>query len=186
MNAMIRAAERTICAAVLACSTTHAATVFLSGDTTGALIFQRPVEDLSALSAIGTAAHYISFSFTALTSGAYTFTTSGVFDTFVLLYGAPFDPATPLLYALIANDDLSGAAFNVSGLSFGLQAGRPYTYVVTGFDNSEFGAYTTTIESPSVAVIPEPASWALLAVGLLAGTGWRHAAARKAVGGDRS
>ena len=82
----------------------------MTGNTTGAPTFQRPVEDLSGLSAIGTSVHYTGFSFTALASGVHTFVTRGDFDTFVLLYEAPFAPATPLLRALVANDELSSAA----------------------------------------------------------------------------
>ena len=163
-----------------------AATVSFNGDTTGAPTFQRPVEDLSALSAIGTAAHYTSYAFTALASGTHTFTTRGAFDTFVLLYDAPFAPTMALLNALIANDDLTSAAFNVSGFSVGLQAGRQYTYVVTGFDNSEFGAYTTTIDSPDVTAVPEPATWALVAVGLLVAMRRPRAATQTAQHGDRT
>ena len=47
----------------------RAQTFTLSGDTTGAPTFQRPVEDLSALSMIGTAAHYALYSFNAAVSG---------------------------------------------------------------------------------------------------------------------
>lgn len=142
--------------------------VSLSGDTTGMPTFQRPVEDLGALSLIGTAAHFTAYAFTATVSGDYRFTTSGAFDTFVVLYGDPFQPAAALANALVANDDLSSAGFDVSGFSVGLMAGRQYTYVVTGFDNDEFGAYTTTIAPPAVTSMPEPASWALVAIGLLA------------------
>ena len=73
-----------------------AATVSFNGDTTGAPTFQRPVEELSALSAIGNAAHYIRYAFTALASGTHTFMTRGAFDTFVLLYDAPFAPTMAL------------------------------------------------------------------------------------------
>ena len=163
-----------------------ATTVSFNGDTTGAPTFQRPVEDLSALSAIGTAAHYTRYAFTALASGTHTFTTSGAFDTFVLLYDAPFAPTMALLNALIANDDLTSAAFNVSGFSVGLRAGRQYTYVVTGFDNSEFGAHTTTIDSPDVTAVPEPATWALVAVGLLVAMRRPRATTQTAQHGDRT
>lgn len=87
---------------------------------------------------------------------------------------------------MIANDDLTSAAFNVSGFSVGLQAGRQYNYVVTGFDNSEFGACTTTIDSPDVFAVPEPATWALVAVGLLVAVRRPRAATRTAQHGDRT
>lgn len=142
-----------------------------SGDTTGAATFRRPVENLSALSDIGTAVHYDAYTFTAGLDGVYTFTTTGVFDTFALLYGAPFTPAAGLTGLLAANDDLNGDAFNVSGLSFALLGGQSYVYVVTGFDNDEFGTFSSTIKGPDITPIPEPGSWALLALGLGLGLG---------------
>ena len=161
-----------VCAALPA----RASTVSINGDTTGAPTFQRPVQDLSALSAIGTAAHHTAYGFTVAVSGIYSFTTSGNFDTFVLLYDTAFVPTAALLNALIANDDL-GASFSTSGFAFGLVAGRQYTYVVTGFDNQEFGTYTTTIAAPPVALVDEPATWALAALGLVAALRRRGAAA---------
>ena len=141
------------------------------------------------MSVIGTATHYTAYAFTASVSGAHTFTTRGGFDTFVVLYDEPFQPAAALFNALIANDGLSAASFTVSGFSFGLQAGRQYSYVVTGFDNDEFGAYTTTIESPEVPVVPgvpEPATWASVAIGLLAATRRRRVAVPTAQCGERA
>ncbi len=143
-----------------------AQTVSITGDTSGAPTFQRPVEDLSALSTIGTAAHYAVYALTAASSGLYGFTTTGAFDTFALLYDSPFVPTAALSHALIANDDLAAMPFNVSGFDFALIAGHSYAYVVTGFDNDEFGAFTTTITAPVVAGVPEPQTWALMALGL--------------------
>ena len=140
--------------------------VVITGDTTGAPTFQRPVEDLSALSTIGTAAHYAVYAFTAATTGRYSFTTTGAFDTFALLYDSPFVATAALSHVLIANDDLAAMPFNVSGFDFALIAGHSYAYVVTGFDNDEFGAFTTTITAPVVAGVPEPQTWALMALGL--------------------
>ena len=189
MNLLSLPCRAGVCAAVLAVFTAGAAmaaTVTLTGDTTGAPTFQRPVEDLSALSAIGTAVHYTSHAFTALVSGNHSFATVGAFDTFVLLYDAPFTPTMALLNALIANDDLTSSAFNVSGFTVGLQAGRQYIYVVTGFDNSEFGAYTTTINAPDPTAVPEPATWTLVAAALLVGMRRRRAMAPTAQHGGRT
>lgn len=167
MNSSLRAVGLAfaICAAGRA-APAAAAPVLVTGDTTGAPTFQRPVEDLSALSTIGTAAHYAVYAFTAATSGVYGFMTAGAFDTFALLCDSPFVPTAALSHALIANDDLAAMPFNVSGFDFALIAGHSYAYVVTGFDNDEFGAFTTTITAPVVAGVPEPQTWALMALGL--------------------
>ena len=144
----------------------HAVDISYSGDTTGAATFRRPVENLSALSDIGTAVHYDAYTFTAALDGVYSFTTTGVFDTFVLLYAAPFTPAAGLTGLLAANDDLNADAFNESGLSAALLAGQSYVYVITGFDNKEFGTFDSTIKGPDITAIPEPGTWVLLALGL--------------------
>lgn len=156
-----------------ACSVLHlpsfADTFTLAGDTTGAPTFQRPVEDLSGLSAIGTAVPYDVWTFSAAVSGTYTFLTSGSFDTFALLYATPFSPAASLLHALVANDDLALTPFTVSGFQFDLVAGTRYAYVLTGFDNDEFGTFSSSITEPAVvASVPEPGAWALMVLGMAA------------------
>lgn len=160
-----RLASAALLALSLALSPASATVISYSGNTMDALKFQRPVEDLSALSVIGTAAHYDAFSFVAASTAAYRFTTSGVFDTFVVLYGGLFSPLAPLSQALVANDDASSTAFNVSEFNWNLTAGRGYTYVVTGFDNDEYGSFKTTIQSLA-APVPEPGIWPLILVGL--------------------
>ncbi len=144
----------------------HAADISSSGDTTGAATFRRPVENLSALSDIGSAVHIDAHAFTAALDGVYSFTITGLFDTFALLYAAPFTPTAGLTGLLAANDDLNGDAFNVSGLSFALLGGQSYVYVVTGFDNDEFVTFSSTIKGLDITPIPEPGNWALLALGL--------------------
>ncbi len=68
---------------------------------------------------------------------------------------------------MIANDDLLG--LTTSGFSFTLAANTPYVLVVTGFSNTDFGRYSTTIGGPGVVTaVPEPSPQALLALGLVA------------------
>jgi hypothetical protein len=147
----------------------QAAITVVNGDTTGDPTFNRLVEDLSGLSGVGTAVHYDTYSFTASVAGNYTFLTTGVFDTFAFLYTGSFNPATPLLNATAGNDDLL-PGFTTSGFAAALVTGQTYVHVTTAFDNSEFGVHSTTIGGPGVitAVVPEPATYGMLALGLLA------------------
>ncbi|PZP28497.1 MAG: hypothetical protein DI603_19135 [Roseateles depolymerans] len=127
--------------------------------------FNRPLT-LSSLSGVGTAVHYDSFSFLGASGGAYEFRmTTGpapTFDTFLLLYAGSFNPASPLTNLVALNDDLAGSGSN-SGFTYTLTAGAVYTIVSTAFSNTGLGNYTTT-----VSAVPEPETYALMALGLAA------------------
>jgi hypothetical protein len=137
---------------------------YFVGDTTGGETFNRPLDDLSGLSEVGTAVRYETFTFVAAYDDVYSFITTGEFDTFSLLYANAFDPANPLANVLAANDDLELFDFTRSRIDYELTAGSTYVLVTTGFGNSDFGAY-------SVSILPEPATYALivLTLGGLAG-----------------
>jgi hypothetical protein len=145
-----------------------------TGDTTGGLTFNRPLEDLSGLSAVGTDVSYQAYPFTVDASGVYTFMTTGEYDTFVFVYDSALNPATPLANALQGSDDLLGAPFTTSGLVQALTANTNYVYVTTGFGNSDAGLFSTTIAGPGAIVAPathaapEPGTLALLALTLAA------------------
>ena len=139
----------------------------ITGDTTGAAIFNRPVEDLSGLSAVGTNVSFNQFSFTVSAAGEYSFLTTAAFDSFVFLYRPSFDPSSPLTNALIGNDDLLGTT--TSGFVTNLDADTPYVLVITGYEGFEYGQYSTTIGGPgavTVSAVPEPATYALMVLGL--------------------
>jgi hypothetical protein len=155
-----------VCTALFAASAAHAEIFTFTGDTTGAPTFNRAFADFSALSGTGTAAAYDEFVFTVDTAGAYTFLTTGVFDTFTFLYQDAFDPSDATVNGIAANDDLL-PGFTTSGIAASLTSGTTYILVTTGFGNSDFGAYSTTIGGPGiVTVVPEPGTYALMAAGL--------------------
>lgn len=151
------------------------------GDTTGAPTFNRPdipyadypfPEAPSELSAVATDVAYHAFTFTVGTAGGYTFLTQAEtpdYDTFVILYEGSFNPASPMTNAVLANDD--AIYYNTSGVIYALAVGQSYTYVVTGYDNDQAGAFSTTISGPGVitaaTAVPEPASYGLMALGLI-------------------
>jgi hypothetical protein len=154
-------------AAVFCFGGAHAGIFTVTGDTTGSPSFNRALEDFSGQSVVGTDVAYDQLEFTVDVGGIYTFLTTAEFDSFVFLYSPSFDPAAPLANGLIANDDLLG--LTTSGFAYELDAGLTYIFITTGFSNDDFGIYSTTIGGPgdvTVAVVPEPASYALMLLGL--------------------
>jgi PEP-CTERM motif len=146
----------------------QAATYNYSGDTTGAPTYNRAFSDFSGLSGLGSAVNYQTLEFTVTATGSYDFvSTASGWDNFLFLYGPSFNPATPLVNGLIANDDLAGT-IGSSGFSFSLNAGASYIVVTTGFESGlDFGAYANSITGPgSVNVVPEPGTYGLMALGL--------------------
>ncbi len=149
--------------------------VTITGDTESAPTLTRPLEDLSGYSAVGSDVGYSSYTFRVDTSGAYSFLTTGDFDTFDFLYSPTLDPSHALIDSRTANDDLLG--IGTSGFAYDLLAGVDYTIVTTGFANADAGFFSTTIGGPgaivaAAAVVPEPEVLALLMVGAGA-MGWR-------------
>lgn len=147
-------------------STAQADSIYtINGDTTDAAIFNRPVEDVSGLSAVGTQVSFNQFSFTVSATGTYSFLTTAAFDSFIFIYSPSFNPGSPLTNALVGNDDLLGTT--TSGFVVDLTAGTPYVLVTTGYESFEYGQYSTTIGGPgAVSAVPEPETYALMTLGL--------------------
>lgn len=140
----------------------------LTGSTTAGATFNRPLEDGSGLSMVGTATRYDVINFTVEVNGEYSFITAAMFDAFFGLYADSFDPMAPLANDIIFNDDLLG--FTTSGFSTGLTAGTQYFAVITGFSNADFGAFALTAAGPGAinvanGAVPEPATWAMMLIG---------------------
>ncbi len=145
----------------------HAVTYEYTGDTTGAPTWHRPLASFSGLSAVATNVPFLTLTFTVSESGSYDFrSTASGWDNFLHLYAGSFNSATPLLNGVVGNDDLGGignSGFNAVSLT----AGTTYILVTSGFDNDDFGAFSNSISGiGTVSVVPEPGSYALMALGL--------------------
>jgi hypothetical protein len=153
----------------IAASPAHAITYAWTGDTTGAPTFDRPFFDFSGLSSAGAGVRFQTLTFNVSASGTYNFlSVASGWDNFLLLYSPSFSPNSPLNNGVVANDDLGGTV-GTSGFSRNLMAGVNYVTVTTGYAIPDFGAYTNSIEGPGnviLGVVPEPASAALLALGV--------------------
>ncbi|MFS0736897.1 PEPxxWA-CTERM sorting domain-containing protein [Sphingomonas sp. 1P06PA] len=155
--------------AIALASPAVAATLVVSGDTTGEPTYNRPVTT-TALSGVGTDVNYEATGFSVDTSGSYSLeiTATGFpdGDSYLSLYSGSFDASDPLTN-LIAVDDDSGTDL-LSLINFTLTAGTSYIAVVTSFDNGVFGTYDLTISGPGAITlaggpaVPEPAAWALM------------------------
>ena len=175
---MNRYLAATLLIAALCGSPAVAAPYFLTGDTSGAPTFNRPIDNgydaPTDLSTVGTDVPFASIGFSVSLTGRYDLYSTAGFDNFLGLYSVSFDPAQALANALIYNDDGDGGVGS-SGLSFDLNAGTAYFAVVTGYENYDFGVFTLSIDGPGFAAddpaggaagaIPEPAAWMLMVTG---------------------
>jgi hypothetical protein len=119
------------------------------------------------------------FSFSVSQSGDYEvrsfvqgFLRDPSWDQFLFLYEDSFDPLNALSNGLIANDDLGDDIDNLgrSGFTVELLTGTAYYLVTTGFGNDDSGRFLNLVRGPGdiLPAIPEPGTYAMLAMGLLA------------------
>lgn len=168
---------RTAAATVAVALAMPASAAYYIDDTTGSQTFNRALSDFSGLSAVGTDVAYDVLAFSVSADGLYTFRSiaAGYFrddgwDQFLFLYAGGFDAATPLTGGLAGNDDFDG--IGSSGFDVALMVDTAYYLVTTGFGNEDSGKYLNVIRGPGeiLPVIPEPGTYALLAMGLFAVT----------------
>lgn len=133
-----------------------------TGDTTGG-----PTLDLTPWDFPGSAIPYTQFAFTVDTAGEYTFQVTAEYDSVILLFQDSFDPADTTANFINGSDDDVSA--NTSAFAAELETGTTYYFVVTGFDDPEYGYYSATIGGPGlISAVPEPSTWLMLGIGLMA------------------
>lgn len=159
-----------------------------TGTTAGGPTWNRPIAGTppTSLSGVGTAVPYSFALLSVSLSGSYVFqSTAAAWDNYSFLYGNAFNPASPLTNALTGNDD--NPSIGLSGFTFNLTAGTSYYFVVTGFGNTDFGAFSNTISGPGTitrggaAAAPEAGPGLLLACLVLAGLAVAHRRPRPAL-----
>lgn len=171
------AAQAAILAAGLFAATLAQAGILTFTDTTvGGPSWNRPVT-LSSLSAVGTNVAYDVTHIRVDQNGSYTFFSQALlpvaWDNYLLLYANGFAASSPLANIIALNDDFSG--IGNAGFTLALSAGVDYFLVESGFANTSAGTYNVTITgvnggTASIvtgAAVPEPASLALVGLGLL-------------------
>jgi large repetitive protein len=145
---------------------------FTGNTITGSMgTMQRPLSFLQGgtctNSGVGTATPYIAQNFSVPTTGSYTFANCGAsptWDSYIVLYQAPFNPATGCASNTIitADDD---ACSPLSSVTATLTAGVNYVVVVAGYSNADAGAYTLTASSPVLVGTPPSVEWYTAATG---------------------
>lgn len=153
---------------LIAASTAHANVVTYAGSTAAGSTYDRldvnaVTGALSGVSQTGTAVRYNAYNFSVASSGTYSFTTAGAFDTFSFLYAGGFNPNAPATNAVTGNDDLTGG-IGTSGFSASLVTNVVYSFVTTSFLNGQGGYFSNAINgdgtilplSVPVAVTPDP------------------------------
>jgi PEP-CTERM motif len=144
-----------------------AAITTLTGDTTFAPNFLRPGDYSGDTPDFITGVHYQAFDVTAdVSDWQYTFITSCDFNCVSFFYNGAFDPSQPHRN-LIESDANDG--YNLTVLMRDMDPGRHYTYVVAGYYDYDWGAFSTTVGGDGLVTltpVPEPTSGALMLGGL--------------------
>lgn len=174
-----RAAKSAILAAGLfAASMAQAGVLTYTDSTVGGPTWNRPLTTTS-LSGVGTNVAYDVTHIRVDQTGSYSFFSQSLvpaaWDNFLVLYANAFAATSPLANILVLNDDFTVGSFGQAGFTLTLTAGIDYYLVETGFSNTSAGSYSMVVTGlgggtasiVGAAAVPEPASLALLGLGLL-------------------
>jgi len=147
--------------------------IVVVGTTLGGPTWTRPQAGTppTLLSGVGVGVSYSVTPFFVSTAGSYIFqstaTSPAGWDNFTFLYVNTFNPASQFTNVLVGNDDNPG--IGLSGFTTALMANTQYRFVTTGFAPADAGAWSLDITGPgtiTIGVVPEPATYAMMALGL--------------------
>jgi hypothetical protein len=164
---------------LFAATLAQAGVLTFTDTTVGGPTWNRPLTT-TTLSAVGTNVAYDVTHIRVDQNGSYSFFSQSLvpaaWDNFLVLYANGFAATSPLANIIALNDDFTVGSFGQAGFTLTLTAGIDYYLVETGFSNTSAGSYSTVITGlgggtasivGAAAVVPEPASLALLGLGLL-------------------
>jgi hypothetical protein len=115
--------------------------------------FNRPNEGVppTTLSLVGTDVYYDLVPILISSTGLMDISTSSSWDNFLILYGTGgFTPATPLVNALVANDDLVSSS---AGFTYNFTATGIYYLVICSFKNGVTGTHSITLTPTTILPI---------------------------------
>jgi hypothetical protein len=169
----------TACAVACVAGIASASVLNINGDTTGDPTWNRPIAGIppTNLSGVGTNVAYEVNAFQVTGNGLYDFMVNSAFDNYLFVYQTAFIPTAQFTNILAGNDD-AGGTLNASLTGLSLSVGTQYFFVVSGFSNTDAGAYTASItgagnnaaflSNTNPPVVPLPSTAALVALALSA------------------